>query len=31
VGTSPEGLVGRIKSETASAKGIIAVANIKLE
>ena len=31
VGTSPEGLVGRIKSETASAKAIIDLRNIKLD
>lgn len=31
VGTSPEGLVGRMKSETASVKGIIAMRNIKIE
>ena len=31
VGTSPEGLTSRIKSETASVKGIITMRNIKLE
>ena len=31
VGTSPEGLLGRMKSETASVKAIIATSNIKLE
>jgi len=31
VGTSPEGLVGRMQSETASVKGIIAMRNIKIE
>ena len=31
VGTSPEGLVGRIKSETASVKDIIAMRGIKIE
>ena len=31
VGTSPEGLVGRVKSETAIMGGIIAMRNIKIE